>query len=73
MKNVVEFYKIMFLFLVLLLRVMICNFFTTSGIYAYVVLKENVTEPESDIIKELKDSVKKNVASFAVPDRVQVV
>ena len=43
-----------------------------SGVYAYVTLKEDITEPPEDIIQELKTMVKSHIASYAVPQMVQV-
>lgn len=43
-----------------------------QGVYAYVVLKENETERVSCIVAEAKDAVKRNIASYAVPEYIQV-
>ncbi len=42
------------------------------GVYAYVTLKDHVTEPEEQIVRELKDIVRKNIAAYAVPEMIQV-
>lgn len=39
-----------------------------EGIFAFISLKENVKEAEGLIISQLKELVKKQIASFAVPD-----
>lgn len=38
-----------------------------EGIYAYITLKENVTEDEAQLIKELKGMVKLKIAHYAIP------
>ncbi|XP_070578293.1 acetyl-coenzyme A synthetase 2-like, mitochondrial [Ptychodera flava] len=43
-----------------------------EGVYAYITLKEGVTEPEDQIMKELKELVKTQIASYAVPEMIQV-
>ena len=43
-----------------------------AGVYAYVTLKDDVTEPEGQIIQELKDIVKQKIAGYAVPEMIQV-
>ena len=43
-----------------------------SGVYAYVTLKDGVTESHDQIRQELKDLVKKNIAGYAVPQIIQV-
>lgn len=43
-----------------------------EGIYAYVVLKNNATLCESDLIRELKVLVKNKISSFAVPQHFLV-
>ena len=45
---------------------------TLLGIYAYITLKEDITESEEDIIKQLRALVKKKIAGYAVPEIVQV-
>ena len=42
------------------------------GIYAYVTLKDDITEPQDQIIQELKDIVKQKIAGYAVPEMIQV-
>ena len=42
------------------------------GIYAFTVLKDNVKEPKDQILTELKLSVAKGIAKFAVPDHILV-
>ena len=44
-----------------------------SGVYAYVVLKDDILEPVNQIKTELRDIVKRNIASYAVPEMVQVI
>ena len=47
-----------------------------EGVYAYVILKEsgdNLTEAQnSKLIHELRQSVKKNISGFAVPEKLQI-
>ena len=43
-----------------------------AGVYAYVTLKDEITEPEDQIIQELKDIVKQKIAGYAVPEMIQV-
>ena len=50
---------------------------TGEGVYAYVILKlvdgEKLTESQnSQIINELRQSVKKNISGFAVPEKLQI-
>ena len=40
--------------------------------YAYVTLKDHVTEPEEQVIQELRDIVRKKIAGYAVPEMIQV-
>lgn len=40
--------------------------------YAFVILKDDVTESDEDIIKELKALVRQKIAAYAVPDIIQV-
>ena len=47
-------------------------FESVVGIYAYVTLKDGVETPEEKIISELKAAVKKQIASYAVPEMIQV-
>lgn len=43
-----------------------------EGIYAFMVLKKTVQEDSDQIIGEIKNLVKKNIASYAVPHRLLV-
>ena len=47
-----------------------------ESVYAYIVLKETgsgLSEPEIDVlIKELKSSVKTQIAGYAVPEKLQI-
>ncbi|CAH1793084.1 unnamed protein product [Owenia fusiformis] len=43
-----------------------------EGVYAYVTLMDEIQEPEAQIIQELKEMVKKQIASYAVPEIVQI-
>jgi hypothetical protein len=43
-----------------------------EGIYAFVTLKEHVTEPLDQVLSELKHLVKTKIASYAVPEMMQV-
>ena len=47
------------------------NFFAV-GIYAFTVLRDNVKEPEDQILTELQLSVAEGIAKFAVPDHILV-
>ena len=42
------------------------------GIYAYVVLKDEVMKTEDELMVDLKGMVKKKVSSFAQPDVIVV-
>ena len=44
-----------------------------TGVYAFVTLKEEVSEPIDQIIKELKVTVKEQIAAYAVPEMIQVI
>ena len=39
-----------------------------EGIFAFLSLKEHVTEPEDKIISKLKILVREEIAAFAIPD-----
>jgi len=43
-----------------------------EGVYAYITLKEDVTEDPKTIISELKQSVRQQIAGYAVPEMVQI-
>jgi acetyl-CoA synthetase len=43
-----------------------------EGIFAFISLKENVTADEKDIVNDLKQLVKREIAAFAVPDHFLV-
>ncbi|XP_038075394.1 acetyl-coenzyme A synthetase 2-like, mitochondrial [Patiria miniata] len=43
-----------------------------EGIYAYIILKDGISESEEDIIKELKQMVRQKIAAYAVPDMIQI-
>ncbi|KAK2141361.1 hypothetical protein LSH36_1111g01020 [Paralvinella palmiformis] len=43
-----------------------------EGIYAFITLKENVAKSTTDIITDLRVLVKNNIASYAIPDIIQV-
>ncbi|OAF71366.1 hypothetical protein A3Q56_00858 [Intoshia linei] len=43
-----------------------------EAMFAFVILKENVSMSSDKIIQQLKDSVKKNIASFAVPHHILI-
>lgn len=45
---------------------------TFTGIYAYVTLKEGAVIKLEDLVLQLKDLVKKEIGSFAVPEIIQV-
>ena len=38
-----------------------------AAIYAYVIVKDNVTDDEDKIIEDLKMAIKQHIGSFAVP------
>ena len=42
------------------------------GIYAFVILKDGVTDKEENITTDLKQLVKKQIGSFAVPQEFLV-
>ena len=39
----------------------------TIAIYAYVIVKDNVSDDEESIIDDLKMAIKQHIGSFAVP------
>ncbi|XP_071963737.1 acetyl-coenzyme A synthetase 2-like, mitochondrial isoform X2 [Antedon mediterranea] len=43
-----------------------------EGVYAYVILRDDVTQSHTEIVAELKAGVKKQIASYAVPDYIQI-
>ncbi len=43
-----------------------------EGIYAYVILREGVSQSDEDITKDLKILVRKKIAAYAVPDVIQI-
>lgn len=45
---------------------------TSSGIYAFVILKDGVTDSEEEMAQSLKKLVRKKIGSFAVPQLVMV-
>ena len=47
-------------------------FFCLSGIYAYVVLKDDIRQTEDQLAIALKAIVKRRVSSFAQPDVIVV-
>lgn len=48
------------------------SLFIISGIYAYVILKDGVTDNEDDIKKDLVQLVKSQIGSFAIPQFILV-
>ena len=47
-------------------------FLKSSGIYAFVILKDGVSDSDEEMAKSLKQLVKKKIGSFAVPQLVMV-
>ena len=47
-------------------------FLKSSGIYAFVILKDDVSDSDEEMAKSLKQLVKKKIGSFAVPQLVMV-
>jgi len=45
---------------------------TPSGIYAFVILKDGVTDSDEEMAQSLKKLVRKKIGSFAVPQLVMV-
>ena len=43
------------------------SFSCTLGVYAFVILKDGVTDPEDEIIKDLQQLVRTQIGGFAVP------
>lgn len=39
----------------------------TSGVYAFVILKDGVTDPEEEIIRDLQQLVRTQIGGFAIP------
>ena len=48
------------------------NTLTSSGIYAFVILKDGVTDSDEEMAQSLKKLVRKKIGSFAVPQLVMV-
>ena len=53
-------------------HVMSYNTLTFSGIYAFVILKDGVTDSDEEMAQSLKKLVRKKIGSFAVPQLVMV-
>ncbi len=45
---------------------------TGEAIYAYVILRESNQLKNEDIVKQLKEMVKKNISGYAVPSHILV-
>lgn len=43
-----------------------------EGVFAFIVLKENVQRPEEEIVAELRKMVRSTIAGYAVPDVILV-
>ncbi len=43
-----------------------------TGVYAFITLKDHVTEPTDQIVQELKATVRQKIAAYAVPEIIQV-
>ena len=43
-----------------------------EGVYAYVILKDHVEKSTDEIKRELRSTVKEQIASYAVPELMQV-
>ena len=43
-----------------------------TAVYAFIILKDNVTESEEEMIKRMKAIVKSQIGSFAVPEKLLV-
>lgn len=43
-----------------------------EGVYAYVILRDDATDPVEKIVMDVKHSVKEKIGSFAVPELIQV-
>ena len=56
----------------LLIAILIAAIVYYSGIYAYVILKDGVTDNEDDIKKDLVQLVKSQIGSFATPQFILV-
>ncbi len=41
-----------------------------ESIYAFITLKENVKEPKKQIIDDIKQTVKREIAAYAVPNHI---
>ena len=39
----------------------------TTGVYAFVILKDGVTDPEEEIIRDLQQLVRTQIGGFAIP------
>lgn len=47
--------------------------FLSAAIYAYIIVKDNVTDDEAVIVEDLKMSIKKHIGSFAIPHCFMVI
>ncbi|KAG1685095.1 Acetyl-coenzyme A synthetase 2-like, mitochondrial [Nymphon striatum] len=43
-----------------------------ESVYAYIILKDNVHKSTEAIVQDLRESVKSNIASYAIPDYIQI-
>ena len=43
-----------------------------AGVYAFVTLKDKVTEKNADILIQLRKLVRNQLAAYAVPEKIQV-
>lgn len=46
----------------------IISYMHTSGIYAFVIEKDGVTDSEEEVIQHLKQLIRKQIGGFAVPE-----
>merc|ERR1712194_409383 len=44
-----------------------------EGIFCYVILKANVSEPEDKVVAHLRNAVRAGIGAFATPERVVAV
>ena len=51
---------------------LLCILLCFTGVYAFITLKEHVTETEEQIKEEMRAHIKKKIAAYAMPDMMQV-
>lgn len=50
----------------------VCNGVLYIDIYAFVVLKDGVVDPDTEVAEDLRQLVRKHIGGFAVPQAILV-